>query len=158
MGNQLVEEYTNQGLNRLAKEKLVTIISNLQNMQTAVAMKLSENVPAFLTTCDDALSRTDKIYAEAMAENTRYTQIILDNLDRDRKFYEQRLTNAESDEEREKLRKEINDIDEKVSSTKAQALKDRNDLIKDRAKFYLMVLSLMGASVGVAIKVGKRFK
>ena len=158
MGNQLVEEHTSQGLNRLAKEKLVTIISNLQNMQTAVAMKLSENVPAFLTACDDALSRTDKIYAEAMAENTRYTQIILDNLDRDRKFYEQRLTNAESDEEREKLRKEINDIDEKVSSTKAQALKDRNDLIKDRAKFYLMVLSLMGASVGVAIKVGKRFK
>ncbi len=34
--------YEQEGLRRLAKEKLVTIISNLQNMPVELAMKVSD--------------------------------------------------------------------------------------------------------------------
>lgn len=157
MANQLIKDYTAQGLNRLGKEKLVTIISTLQDMQTDVAMKLSENIPAFFATCDDALRSTDAIYREAMDKNDQYNQIIIDNLGTDRKYCEGRLANTETEEEREKIKQEIYDIDERISATKKQALAERNALIKDRGKFYLKVLCLMGATVGVSVKVGKKF-
>lgn len=134
------------------------IISNLQNMPIELAEKVSEHIPALFDTCDRALSSTDSFYKEAIEKNDEFTQIQLDHLERDRKYYEQRVSEGKTDEEREMYRKKIEDIELRIVNVKDQALKYRDAQIKERGKFYVMIIGIMATTLGVTIRIGKRFK
>lgn len=157
MSTQLVRHYTDEGLSRLSKEKLVKIISTLKDMPAEVAMKVSEHIPSFFDTCHEALLSTDSFYRDAIQQNEEHAQIQLGILYQEIESYTLVLPNAKTKEENEKVQERIKDLKREISDIKAQTLKERNDMIKDRGKFYISVLCLMAATLGVTINLGKKF-
>ena len=107
MENEIVRGYIQQGLNRLSKEKLVFISSNLMNMRTELAMKVSENIPGFFEMCDDVLYKIDHAYRDNVEKHDRDAQIMINALNDRRKRYEKCFSEAKTEEEKGKYDSKI---------------------------------------------------
>lgn len=150
-----LDAYTREGLGRLSKEKLVTIISNLQNMPVEVATKVVENIPEYFDICKDTLTSIFSVHKDDAERNDRDAQRVFDAYDSRRKLYEKTYNEAETDELRETYAEKLKELDREVEELRAKIEKERKDERKELIKGAAVIVALAAAGIGVSIKMGK---
>ncbi len=158
MSDNHVNDYMGQGLSRLSKEKLVEIISGLQNMPHELAMKTMENVPEFFKMCSDTMAKIDSAYKKAIEGVEHDTQQVIDMLSHTRSLYEKSCNEAETDEQRELYKSWVAEQDQKIQEAKKEGEEARKYYFKLHASYIAGLTALAAASIGVTIKMGKRFR
>jgi len=153
-----VDAYTEEGLSRLAKEKLVTIISTLQNMPVQLAMKVSNYIPDFFNICDGALARVDSAYRIAVEELERDAKRQINSLNNSKKLYERDYNKAKTNEEKAKYKAWMDEIDIKIQDVQKETEKTRSEYFNAHARYAVAVVSLAAVGIGGTIKLGKRIK
>jgi len=150
-----LDAYTREGLGRLSKEKLMTIISNLQNMPVEVATKVVENIPEYFGICKDTLTSIFSVHQDDAERNDRDAQRVFDAYDSRRKLFEKTYNEAETGEVREAWAKKLEALDKEVEEFRAKIAKERKDDRKGLIKGAVVIVSLAAAGIGVSIKMGK---
>lgn len=151
-----LELYSEQGLSRLSKEKLVTIISNLQNMPVELAMKLSEHIPEVLGMCKEALANVNSMYLGSKETSQNYAQKEFEGFDSRRDLLENGFKEAKTPEDRKFYLDELKKLDKEVEDLRAKLEKDQDKRVKAFLKVILPILGLAGGTIGLTIGIGKR--
>lgn len=157
MENQIIAGYANQGLGRLKKESLVHIISELRAMPTELAMKALENTPEYFGICSDAITRIDSAYKALIEGLERDVQTQLDSLARTKSYYEKDYAEAKTEEEKERYKSWMNEVDAKAQSVIEEAAKKRAQYFATHAGYILVGCSIAAVGIGGTIKFGKKF-
>lgn len=156
MDNREVTKYEEQGLSRLSKEKLVTIISNLQNMPTKLAMTVSEYIPDYFGICSETLKDIKSMHVSAEEKACSDAQRVLDALGESKKRWEICFNEAKTAEDKEKYSQKIEQINEEVVKLRKTLEEERGKRNKSYIQATFTILCLAGAAIGITIRVGKR--
>lgn len=156
MADQLMEEYKTQGLNRLSKEKLVEIISNLQNMPTELAMKVSEHIPQFFSMCSETLKDVKSTYESADEKSYKEAQKTLAILEESKNRWEKCFIEAKTDDKKERYSQKIDEISKRIEDLRQKLEEERVKRHKEYAQAALIILCVAGAAVGVTVNFGKK--
>lgn len=148
--------YTKQGLNSpLTKEKLVTVISNLQNMPVELAMKLSEHIPEYFRICKEALDQYVSTHKSMIESDEKYAQGVFDALSTRRQLLKKGFDESKTPEEKKFYIDELKKVDKEEEEIREKIKKEHEDKAKSFIKGLLPIVALAGGVMGVSVGLGK---
>lgn len=136
----------------------MTIISNLHNMRSDIARKVSESIPNFLDLCQDEFIFIKSIYHQDSEKSDNNAQLVFNNLKDSKEFYKKCLNEAQSDKEREKYEKKIGEIDKRVEELQIRIEQERKQRNKSYLEYLVLITAFAAAAIGVTVNFGKKFQ